>query len=330
MNIIDIPCRILIKNGAINYVNEFCKDLKNPLIIADPITYKIAGKIVAKKLGAQAEIVDDIKKFAISKIPGFIVAIGGGKIIDLGKLTAFKARIPFISIPTAPSHDGIFSPTVSLKELGIQSLKTKPAFGVIADLNILAKAPKRMIAAGAADIIAKYTSVWDWKAAAKRKKEKYSDFIANLALLAFEIVRKNVLSIKKREKDGIKSLIEAFFISGVAMCLAGSSRPASGSEHAFAHALNNLTTIMHGEAVGIGTIISAYLQKQDWHLVRKLLMQVGAPVKASQLGLDKDVILDALLKAKDIRPRWTVLNEINLNRKKAEKICLKTGIFSDF
>ncbi len=323
---ITIPNRIVIEKKAISLIDKICSN--KPLIIADPITYKIAGKSVETKLECQAEIVEDIGKFQLKTKPDCIVAVGGGKILDLGKLLAFRADRPLVAIPTAPSHDGIFSPIVTLREIGITSLKASPPWAVIADLEILAKAPKRMIAAGAADAIAKYTSVWDWAQAAKRKKdEMYSDFVANIALLAFELVKKHSEDIAKASYSGIKVLIEALLSSGLAMCLTGSSRPASGSEHNFGHALDSLgAKILHGEAVGLGTIIAAYLQGQDWQLVKKLLAKVGAPTTLAQAGVEREIALKALMRAKDIRPRWTVLNAIRLNRKTAEKIFQRTAI----
>jgi glycerol-1-phosphate dehydrogenase [NAD(P)+] len=95
------------------------------------------------------------------------------------------------------------------------------------------------------------------------------------------------------------------------MSIAGSSRPGSGGEHKFGHALEHLAPgkALHGEACGIGTIITMYLHGGNWREIRDALRQIGAPTTPEDIGIPDDIAVEALLAAKDIRPeRFTILD----------------------
>jgi glycerol-1-phosphate dehydrogenase [NAD(P)+] len=95
------------------------------------------------------------------------------------------------------------------------------------------------------------------------------------------------------------------------MSIGGSSRPASGGEHKFSHALDILSpdTGLHGEQCGIGSIMTMYLHGGDWRWIRNSLRAIGAPVTPKELGIDDEVVVEALMMARTIRPeRFTVLD----------------------
>jgi glycerol-1-phosphate dehydrogenase [NAD(P)+] len=71
----------------------------------------------------------------------------------------------------------------------------------------------------------------------------------------------------------------------------------------------------------------AYLQGQDWEKIRASLKELGAPTTAEGIGASQEIIIKALLKAKDMRDRYTVLNEKPLNEESAARICKKVGVF---
>jgi glycerol-1-phosphate dehydrogenase [NAD(P)+] len=266
-----------------------------------------------------------------------VVAVGGGKVIDVSKLVAYRNSVPFVSVPTAPSHDGIASETASIQgQDGDKcSFKARSPIAIVADIGILKSAPYRLIASGAADVISNYTAVNDWKIAAKSKGEYYSEYAASLALLSSEIVTNSARMIKGLEERGIRNLVEALISSSISMSLAGSSRPASGAEHAFSHALDTMGAEgLHGEQCGVGSIIMAAHQGEksqqqpvSWEAIRDALKAVGAPVTADGLGVGKDKILDALLEGRNVRDRYTILHEKPLDRKAAEQLCRATGVF---
>ena len=139
----------------------------------------------------------------------------------------------------------------------------------------------------------------------------------------------NAKLIVNHEDEGLRVLLEALISCGVAMSIAGSSRPCSGSEHLFSHALDivNAHHAMHGEQCGVGSILSAYLYKSNWQRICSSLKLIGAPTTAKELGVPDADVVKALELAPKIRPeRYTILHKLNLNSEACEKTARATGI----
>ena len=84
---------------------------------------------------------------------------------------------------------------------------------------------------------------------------------------------------------------------------------------------------MHGQKCGLGSIMIAKLQGQDWKKIRKTLKDVGAPTTAKQIGLKPDQVVKALTIAQDLRPeRYTVLKEIKMTKSKALALAKSTKV----
>ncbi|HDI72743.1 MAG TPA: NAD(P)-dependent glycerol-1-phosphate dehydrogenase [Candidatus Altiarchaeales archaeon] len=334
MKYIELPRRVIVGDGAIHRLRDVIEELGlkgNSLVISDPTTKEIAGDNVRRDIDASIyttqgtpdseveRILLEIKRDEIR----YLIGVGGGRIIDITKLAAFKAGIPFLSVPTAASHDGITSPQVSIKRSTPISIKAHCPIGVIADTAIIRKAPERLLAAGCADVISNYTAVLDWKLANKEKGEYYGDYAATLAMMSAQIVMHNAEKIM----DDISILVEALISSGVAIGIAGSSRPCSGAEHNFSHVLDRIcpNPALHGEQCGVGSIMMAYLHEAEWERVRDSLKKVKAPINAKELGIEDNYIVEALTKAHKIRDRYTILRD-GLSREKAIELAKITGV----
>ncbi|MCW4021337.1 MAG: NAD(P)-dependent glycerol-1-phosphate dehydrogenase, partial [Candidatus Bathyarchaeota archaeon] len=267
----------------------------------------------------------------IKKIkPQLIFGVGGGTVIDIAKLSSARQRVPFVSVPTTASHDGMASPFASIKGLNRPySVKAQSPIAVIADTDIIVNAPYRFIASGCADVIAKLTSTRDWKLAHEKKNEYYAQYTGSLALMSAQHIVENAGLIKPGSEEGVRILLEALVSCGVAMCIGDTSKPCSGSEHLFSHALDLMTPkpALHGEQCGLGTIMMASLHGMDWEIVRDTLRKVGAPVTAKEIGIDAEHIVEALVKAPEIRPeRYTILSEKPLTRESAYELAETTGV----
>lgn len=332
MKHIELPRRVLVGDNALEkipgVVSEF--GLKGwSMVVADEVTRKVAGDSVAKSLGSEvfligANAIEDVERLAgQAGSCGFLVACGGGTVNDIVKVASSKLNIPYINVPTSASHDGIASPQASLKGDKPVSVKTHCPLGVVADTNVIRSAPKRLNASGCADVISNYAAVLDWKLAHREKGEYYGDYAAALSEMSANIVMENAGKIK----DNINILVEALISSGVAIGIAGSSRPCSGSEHAFSHALDLICEkpALHGEQCGVGAIMMACLHKADWMKVKKSLRDCGAPTTAKQLGIEECLIIEALTKAHTVRERFGVLGN-GLNAQHARQLAEKTGV----
>ncbi|MFP3205062.1 MAG: NAD(P)-dependent glycerol-1-phosphate dehydrogenase [Metallosphaera yellowstonensis] len=344
-HIIDLPKRIYVGNGIIGKLKEYLLQLNvtGPLLtVTGPNVRKLVINDVIKGVAEVGDVeiteisdssvdeVNRVEEIAKRVKPRFILGVGGGKVIDVSKYVAYKLNINFLSVPTAPSHDGITSPFASIKGLGKPvSVKAKTPFAIVADINVLSSSPRRLINAGIGDTIGKIVAVRDWRLAAKLTGEYYGDYTASLALLSAKHAL-NCTKIMNRDlKYSVRLLTEALISSGVAMGMAGSTRPASGSEHLFAHAVDLLApnVAMHGELVGLGTILMAYIHGINWREIRKALERIGAPVKASELGIPAETVIKALTISHTIRPeRYTILGDRGLTWSSAEKIARDTGV----
>jgi glycerol-1-phosphate dehydrogenase [NAD(P)+] len=244
-------------------------------------------------------------------------------LIDTAKIVAYNLDLPFISVPTAASHDWIASARASVPlESGHASLEAQPPMAIIADTGVIAAAPHRLLAAGCADIISNYTAILDWELAHRVKGEPVSEYAMALSKMTAEILVKNATIIRPHQEQSARFVIKALVSSGVAMSIAGSSRPASGGEHKFSHALDRLAPgkALHGESCGIGTIISMYLHGGDWRSIRSSLKTIGAPATPADLGIPDATAVEALMMAKTIRPERFTIFDMGLTRDSAENL----------
>lgn len=335
---IEVPKFIVVGENNIKDIYEILRkhsiNFHKVFILVDKKTFDIGGKNIVKILQAHklsvftkyinqsdertvTEIVKKIKKIK----PDLLIGFGGGKILDVAKLSAGMNNIRFISIPTILSNDGVSSPvSVITDKNGIPvSHLTKPAYGIIIDFNIIKKAPVRHLRAGVGDLISNLSAVFDCRLAEKRKKGEINPEILRLA----ESGAKRLLKIKTngvKNKKFLELLCDGLIKSGLAMCLVGSSRPASGSEHKISHSLEHLfpaRDTLHGEQVGIATLFTMALQKNKYlHPVIKLYRRINFPVQISYLKVAPAQFVQAILEAKKIRPwRYTILEHLSLSEK---------------
>ncbi|HSB84091.1 MAG TPA: sn-glycerol-1-phosphate dehydrogenase [Nitrosarchaeum sp.] len=257
-----------------------------------------------------------------------IVGIGGGRSVDTAKMIAYNLGKPFVSVPTAASHDGMASPFVSIISDKPHSIVASAPLGVFVDIDVIRKAPAKLLASGCGDLIANIIAVKDWQLGHEKTGEYYGRYSADLALMSAKIVMENSNHYAKNGLD-VRIIVEALISAGVASCIAGSSRPCSGAEHLFSHALDKIAPGrgLHGEKCGIGSIMMAKLQGQDWKKIAKTLKDVGAPTSAKQVGLRSDEIVSALMIAQELRPeRYTILKEIDMTEKRAFNLAKITNV----
>jgi len=187
-----------------------------------------------------------------------------------------------------------------------------PPLAVVADTEIMARAPWELTTAGCADIISNYTAVQDWRLARRLKNVEYSEYAGALSEMTAEMLVDNADSIKPNLEESAWIVVKALVSSGVAMSIAGSSRPASGAEHLISHQLDRIAPgqALHGHQVGVASIITEYLHNGDdgqWRAIRDALNSIDAPTTAAELGISDDDLLEALTTAHEIRDRYTIL-----------------------
>jgi len=341
-----LPREVIVGNETLSLLGDICKRLgfsESAFAVTGPDTQRVAGQRVIDLLCDQEMDVDhlvvasstmwDVKAVEnrIHELnPQVVLGIGGGTKIDVAKLSSARQGIPFISVPTTASHDGIASPVAALKGLKKPySVMAHSPMAIVADTDVIIQSDYRFTASGCGDVLSKFTAVNDWELAHKTRNEYYGEYAASLALMSARLVMKNAGLIRPGEEDGLRVVLEALISCGVAMSIAGSSRPCSGSEHLFSHALDVVAPnkAMHGEQCGVGTIMMACLYEMNWKGIKKTLQEAGAPTTAEELGVKPESVVEALVQACTIRPeRYTILDKKSLGHDSAEKLAKVTGV----
>ena len=340
----ELPRLIVVGDKNLNEFGDFLVSLNKPKKVSlisgnnvqKIIKHKIEKSLKLKKIqfkwhsskDNQIAILKQIENGVKKDQSQMIVGVGGGRSVDAAKLISFNLHLPFVSVPTAASHDGMASPFVSIKGDKPYSIVATAPLGVFVDIDIIKKAPSKLLASGCGDLIANIIAVKDWQLGHKKTGEYYGMYSADLALMSAKIVMQNSHRYAKEGLDP-RVIVEALISAGVASCIAGSSRPCSGAEHLFSHALDKIAPGkgLHGEKCGIGSIMMGKLQKQDWKSIVKTLKEVGAPTTAKQIGLNEEEVITALMIAQDLRPeRYTILKEVKMTRKRAFSLAKSTKV----
>ena len=276
--------QVLAGKGVIQKLPEILKErgLQKPFLLSDPNTYKAAGEKVAALL-KEAELSfaeytlsankPEPDEHAMGEIilrfdPSCdcVIAIGSGVIGDLSKLLAYTAKIPLITVATAPSMDGFASETSSMVRRGVKvSLPSRCASVLIGDTDILKNAPMKMLRAGLGDMLAKYISICEWRIGALVTREYYCEAIAQLVRDALKKCVDNADALLARDEDAVEAVFRGLVLGGMAMSYAGVSRPASGVEHYISHVWEmralerGESSDLHGMQCAVGTLIAARL-----------------------------------------------------------------------
>lgn len=198
-----------------------------------------------------------------------ILAVGSGVIQDLCKYVSKFSGIPYVDVATAPSMDGYASDGAAMILKGMkETVKAGLPKAIIADTDVLINAPIDMIKAGYGDIIGKFSALNDWKLSLIVNNEYFCPFIYDVTYKMIENTLETAEGLLKREEKSVKALMDALVIVGIMMSFAGSSRPASGSEHHLSHffeivgIVNDEPYLAHGTDVAYSTVITAGLREK--------------------------------------------------------------------
>ena len=294
----------IFETGAIGKVPALLEQLgyRKPYLISDTHTYEIAGRQAEEvlreaginytshvlKSPENSDLAAD--EYALGSIAmandkeaDIIISVGTGTINDLGRYFSYITGRPFMLIATAPSMDGLVS---GVAPLIFHNMKiTFPAqepLALICDPGIMADAPVKMLAAGAADILGKYNCLLDWKLSHIVNDEYYCDTIAGIMRKAVDQTMKSTKDLASHKGEAVSVLTEALVLSGIAMDFSENSRPASGAEHHQSHywemqfLFDGIPAVLHGTKVGIGTVLMlelynalAKMEKPDFDKIRE-------------------------------------------------------------
>ena len=282
------------------------------------------AEIFAMKEASFDEAVTIAKKVCVEDIK-VIIGIGGGRVLDTAKYAAHISKAVYICMPTSLSNDSLASPFSVLETYG-KARKTfacKIPTAIIVDTKMIINAPEGQTLSGIGDTIAKHTALFDWKLSAAKTSTRIDDFAYALSRMSYDSVyhcdEKNMKS-----RVFIRILSRALVMGGLAMEIAGSSRPCSGSEHLFAHAIEEYypdIKISHGLAVALGSVPACIFQSQDAKGLIDFYSTYGLDISPVSYGITKDMFADMWDKARTVRTgRVTILDDITLDRVQLDEI----------
>lgn len=194
-----------------------------------------------------------------------LIAVGGGTVHDIVRYCAKQRGIPFVSVPTAASCDGFCSNVASMTWEGYKN--TMPCGApvlVAADLSVICRAPRYLTNSGVGDMIGKYTALADWRIANAVTGETVCRRIYGIMEEAVARIWAHAREIREGAPETYADVTYGLLMSGLAIQMLGTSRPASGGEHHISHliemepaGLGVHSEALHGEKVGVGTILAS-------------------------------------------------------------------------
>jgi glycerol-1-phosphate dehydrogenase [NAD(P)+] len=226
-----------------------------------------------------------------------------------------------VAVATNLAHDGIASPVSSLEdESGKTSYGVVMPVAVVVDLDRVRAAPGRLAIAGIGDAVSNLSAVADWELAAADTGEPVDGLAAAMARSAAQAVLHQPGDA--RSDEFLTILAEALILSGLAMAVAGSSRPCSGGDHEIMHAIDRLYpgTASHGELAGVGALFCARLREdaEQARLFAACLARHRLPRTPADLGLSAAEFTKAVMCAPATRPgRYTILERLALTEAQA-------------
>lgn len=361
---------VVIGKGAIASLGEITDGYTSILLVADENTFRAAGAQTENALAGKkickvvfsGESVLIPNEEAIDTVTGqidgidLIVGIGSGVIQDLCKYVSHFNGIPYYIVATAPSMDGYTSSGAAMILGGMKvTVSAGVPAAIIADTDVLKNAPMDMIQAGYGDIVGKYSALNDWRLSRIVNDEYFCQEIYDLTLDMVQQTLNLADGLINREENSVKVLMEALVIVGIAMSFAGSSRPASGSEHHLSHFFE-ITGIVHGEDyfphgidVAYSTVVTAELREkllqQPWPEIQYRpqrdayiaeISRIYGPVAEGCIALQdkvglyqKDMLSIYQAKEQEIRSVLAEMPAAGEIRKMLEAVGLKMGAFEN-
>jgi glycerol-1-phosphate dehydrogenase [NAD(P)+] len=246
-------------------------------VVSDRNTYDALGARVARALAAIA-VVDTVvldapradratveALRARTSVAGALVAVGSGTLNDVCKYLAHQSGRPYVVFATAPSMNGYLTGTASLAQGGFKaSLPARPPLAALFDLEVLRRAPARLIRAGIGDSLCRTTAQTDWLLGHHLRDVAYSDAPYLLQIEDEAILLSQTAAIVAGDPDGIAALTRLLVLAGLGMVIAGSSAPASMGEHLISHYIDLMARphpgSLHGEQVGVAALTISRMQ----------------------------------------------------------------------
>jgi glycerol-1-phosphate dehydrogenase [NAD(P)+] len=238
-----------------------------------------------------------------------VVGIGGGQTLDAAKYAASMVGLPYVAVATTLTHDGLASPVATLESYGRKaSFGVHTPIAVFVDIDHVRDAPAEHTRSGVGELLSNLSAIADWELARDVRGEPVDGLAVSVARTAAEVI----LHVDPGTDHFLTLLAEGLIISGIAMAVAGSSRPCSGGCHEISHAMDILLggPALHGIQVALGARFATWRRGDErlLHDLDEAMLRHGLPRTPGELGLTEEQFAQVLLEAPHTRPdRFTIL-----------------------
>ncbi|WP_139738189.1 sn-glycerol-1-phosphate dehydrogenase [Actinomyces wuliandei] len=251
------------------------------VVVADGNTWEAAGRAVQDSLQqAGVELAEpcvlpavptlyadyrnvELLRERLRDLDAVACSVGSGTLNDLAKLASEELGRRYMHVCTAASMDGYAAFGAAITREGFkQTMTCRAPQGLVADLDVIAKAPRRCTASGVGDLIEKVPAGADWILADELGIEPIDQEAWDLAQGSLGRAVGDPEGLVAGRAEAFEGLLEGLVMSGLSMQrYRASSRPASGAGHQFSHTwemehlgADQEPPLTHGFKVGLGTV----------------------------------------------------------------------------
>ncbi len=242
------------------YRNQIFKDLEdnNLLVFKSNLKFDCCYEDITR-----------IKNIILKENCDSVIAIGGGKVLDAGKLLADSLSIPVVTLPLSAStcagwtalsniysNEGQF-----IKDI---DLKTCPKI-LVFDHSFIKTAPKRTLASGIADALAKWYE-------SSLTSSNVNDGIVQQAIQISRVLRDQLLidgesAYKSQAEYNLSwsNVIEGCALTAGLIGGLGGEKCRTAAAHALHNAITQIVPTnnpLHGEVVGVGILLQLKLEEK--------------------------------------------------------------------
>lgn len=286
---------------------------RTALLITDRFVMQMVGETLLKNLtkggfvAAPLLIDEEVEAAVFAKAAAtvsdlavdFVIALGGGKAMDMGKIIAHQQKLPIAVLPTSAATDAATS-RISVRYddegnfLRYDFYPTNPEI-VLVDTKVIMAAPAFMLLSGFADGVATYLEARSVRADGGNSTigEKPTLAAYSLAKTCHDVLLRDIQQALAAQKEGqLNAAFENVVEANILLSGLGFENGGLSLAHAFHNVLMGSPDILveanHGQIVAVGVLCQLLAEQRadEYHFYQKLFADLGLPVTLKSLSVE--------------------------------------------